>query len=335
MVPWSHGPEDPSSCGPSVLIIKLSALGDLVRALPTIRSLKQGIRARIHWVVQGEYAQLVHCFTDVERVISFPRRSFLRDGSDFLRDLRRDSYDYIIDLQGLLKSAAVAWSARGARRIGPSFHREGAHRFYSELAGPRQSGRHAVEEMLDVIRYLGLPPVIEFPISLPAHVLETARPRVALVPRGRWMSKNWPPGHFAEVARTLREERGVNVYLVGGPADRPACNQIEQAAGPGVINTAGRTTVLEMAELLNEMDLVVGVDSGPLHVAAALGVPVLALYGPTDPACVGPYGEGNRVITAERTACWPCRKRDCADCIAAMRAIPPERVAEAALEMLK
>ena len=116
---------------PRVLIVKLSALGDLMHALPVARALKAGLQAEIDWVTQDEYVDLVARFDDVDRVIGFPRHRFVRHHRRFLRELRSRSYDIVIDLQGLFKSGAVTRLARGARRIGPSYHRECSRLFYA------------------------------------------------------------------------------------------------------------------------------------------------------------------------------------------------------------
>ena len=147
--------ESTKSDKPRVLVVKLSALGDLFHSLPAVHNLKVGLGAEIDWVTQKEYVDLVRCFTDVDRVIPFYRKAFFTNLKLFLEELRTRDYDYVIDLQGLLKSAIVARLARGKERIGPSFHREGSHLFYSAVAGEPARNRHAVEENLDIVRHLG------------------------------------------------------------------------------------------------------------------------------------------------------------------------------------
>jgi len=149
-----------------ILIVKTSSLGDLFHALPTVRSLKTQTGAHIDWVVSNQYTGLVDCFSDVDRAIPFYRKSFFSTFKSFLHDLRLHEYDYIIDLQGLFKSALVTRLARGRRRIGPSFYREGAELFYGEVAGRRDKNRHAVEECMDVIDHLGLE---RCPMEFPMH----------------------------------------------------------------------------------------------------------------------------------------------------------------------
>ncbi len=321
--------------GTRVLIVKLSSLGDHFHALPVVHNLKEELNAEIDWVTQPEYAELVRCFSDVSRVLSFPRRRFLAGGLGFIRELRSSRYDYVVDLQGLLKSALVATWARGIRRIGPSYGREGARFFYSDVAGQRDKDRHAVDEALDVINFLHLEMLEpKFPVAFPKAQLDQSSPRVALIPCSRWKIKNWPLEHFVSVGKALRDKLNASLYLVGSPADTASCAQIEQALDGQVTNMCGQTSLVELGGVFQEMDLVVSVDSGPMHMAVAAGAPVLAVFGPTDPVRTGPFGEKHRVITAEHTPCWPCRNRDCPACLAAMEELSPARVVNAAVEML-
>lgn len=330
----------PDAVGPRLLIVKLSSLGDLFHALPTVRNLKAVSGAAVDWVVQPEYAELVGCFADVDRVIPFPRRGWPRGAIRFLRELRRDRYDLVVDLQGLLKSALPARLARGRRVIGPSYSREGARLFYSTVAGRRARDRHAVGEAMDVVRRLGWPemePV--FPVRFPRRPPGGGpQPRVALVPRSRWPTKNWPESHVIDLGRRLVEDGGVQVFLFGGPDDAALGARMERALDRSdrVRNYCGRTSLVEMGSLMQEMHLAVTVDSGPMHLAAALGVPVLALFGPTDPVRTGPYGPGHRVLRFDRLTCSPCHADRCVrEDLACMRNLYPSAVCEAALAMLR
>lgn len=320
---------------PRVLVVKLSSLGDLFHALPAVRVLREKLGAAVDWVTQTEYAELVRCFTDVERVIPFPRREFPRGGLTFLRALRERSYDMVLDFQGLLKSAMVARLARSPRRIGPACGREGSVRLYTERAGPPDRSRHAVEQGLDLVRHLGLPvstPV--FPVRFPPVDFALPGPRVGLVPCSRWPTKNWPPDLFYDVARGL-QERGASVFLFGSPEDQATCAAIERGLHGNIADLCGRTSLVELGGWMAGMDLVISVDSGPMHIAAALGRPVLAIFGPTDPARTGPYGPMHRVLLADDCPCRPCYKRACErEDLACLRHISPDLVLRSALEMV-
>lgn len=132
------------SPNPRLLVVKLSSMGDLFHALPAVHCMKLGLNATVDWAVQEEYAALVRCFTDIDRVIPVSRRAFVARFPSFLRELRACRYDLVVDLQGLLKSAVVGMLARGGRNIGPSFHREGAWVFYSSVAGERNKRRRGI-----------------------------------------------------------------------------------------------------------------------------------------------------------------------------------------------
>lgn len=263
--------------------------------------LKQGLGAVVDWVTQPEYRDLVRCFEDVDEVILFPRANFLRSVPGYLRELRRRRYDYIVDLQGLLKSAAlVGRLARGGERVGPPFRREGTAWFYSISARGGERQAHAVDQLLAVAETLGAPAgPIEFPVSFPRTELSAPTPRVGLIPCSRWPAKNWPVEQFAEVARCLRDRAGASVFLFGARGDEETCSRIEQMAGARLTNLCAKTSLPELGAHLKQMDLVISVDSGPMHMAAACGTPVLALFGITDPRRIGPYGASHRVLTAD------------------------------------
>ena len=319
-----------------ILIVKLSSLGDLFHALPTVHALRNELDASVDWVVQQEYVELVGCFSDVERVIPFSRHAFLANLPSFCRDLRLGDYDFVIDLQGLMKSAVVTALARGKRKIGPSFHRECSRLFYSEIAGERDLGRHAVDQNSDVLRHLEQKvSTPTFPVRFPDLSNGGEGVQVALLPMSRWPAKNWPPGSFSALTRTLLEDANVTVTLLGGPDDIACCKEIEQsAASPRVINLAGKESLPQLGSRLSVMDLLICNDSGPVHMAAAVGTPTLVLFGPTDPDRTGPFGGEHRMIRAP-APCEPCFSRNCTRHGAAcMSMIKVTDVADAAFDML-
>jgi lipopolysaccharide heptosyltransferase I len=320
-----------------ILIIKTSSLGDLFHALPAVHALKEELHAEIDWVVADTYADLVRCFDDVDHVIPFPRREFWSRLGWFRRKLREREYDYIVDLQGLIKSAVICRLASGRKRIGPSFHREGSWMFYNVIAGDRNKERHAIDECYDIVRYFGLsvPDVPEFPMTFPKIDMGFPRPRVAMVPCSRWETKNWPAEKFIEVGKSLAE-MGVNLVLLGSPEDKPVCRDIERGIGRNVENLCAKTRLVDLGSVLQEMDLVITVDSGPMHFAAALGRPILAIFGATDPDRTGPYGK-HCIVKHGRLVCQPCLSRECIRPkrdIACMKDLPAQRVIDAAVQIL-
>jgi lipopolysaccharide heptosyltransferase I len=318
-----------------VLVVKLSSLGDLFHALPAVTAVREAVPCRVDWVTNAAYTDLVRCFEGVARVIPFYRHAFLGTLPRFLAELRRTRYDLVLDLQGLLKSAMVCRLARARRVVGPSFHREGSRLLYSAVAGPRQAGRHAVEQALDTARFLGAaggPP--RFPVRFPAPASAPQHPAVALLPVSRWPTKNWPEEGWIALGRGLAGAGVEALPVLGGPADAPACNRIAAAIGGPAHSLAGRLSLPETGGLLAAVDLLAANDSGPVHIAAAVGTPCLTLFGPTDPQRTGPYGAGHRVLKTD-LPCRPCFSRRCRiRTHACLRTLPPEQVLAAAVAML-
>ena len=307
-----------------ILVVKLSSLGDTLHALPAVAEIAKRLDAEVDWAVQPAFAPLVECFACVSRVVRVPRPSDFRGWLRALRALRRaPAYDLVLDMQGLLKSALVARAARAPRRIGPSFAREGSRLLYTEIAGRRDKSRHAIDECFDVLRHLGIPVPAEprFPLSVPApdpdaldppELASLSGPRVAVAPYSRWPSKNWPAERFAEAIRLLVQERGVRVHVLGGPGDRAGAQAILDAAGVPAANHCGAFSLVESAGLLSRCEALLTNDSGPMHLAAALGVRCVALFGPTSAARTGPYGPRHAILRAEpECPRAPCRRRDC------------------------
>ena len=322
-----------------ILVIKLSSLGDIAHALPAVRALKERTGAAIDWVVQPEYAGLLAGCPDVERTIEFPRRNFARGFFAFLRALRRARYDVIVDLQGLLKSAIVARLARGRWRVGPAWAREGAQRFY-DAQPPRGSGsrRHAVDELMAVADLVapGEGPAPEPRLTF-AEAENDGRPgpHVAFAPFSRWATKDWPIEKFAELGRRLVAEMGCQIRIVGGRADEAPGEALARQIGERARNLCGKTDLPGLCSLLKSMDLLVSVDSGPMHWADAMGVPLVAIFGATDPARTGPYRQLAHVVAKAGLACRPCHSRTCArGDLACLRTLDVETVCRAALARL-
>ncbi|MEA2068193.1 MAG: glycosyltransferase family 9 protein [Verrucomicrobiota bacterium] len=314
-----------------ILIVKTSSLGDLFHALPTVHLLKQAYGADIDWVVNTGYAGLVECFSDIRRVIPFPRKGLFPNLGSFRAALREETYDLVVDLQGLLKSALVcrmAKRSKGARILGPSFQREGARLLYTAVAGKKNKNRHAVEENLDVLQWLEKPVApVGFPVQFPEVDFQCLEkhPVVVFAPCSRHEAKNWPVKRFVE----LGEHLAAQIVLVGAPDDLETCTKIENALPEGAAtNLCGRTSLLELGGVLQKADLVVTVDSGPMHMASATGTPCLAIFGPTDPLRVGPYGEQHRVLRGSNVRNYS--KKD----VDSIRMVKTIEAVKAAREML-
>lgn len=313
-----------------ILIVKTSSLGDLFHALPAVHLLKTGLKAEIDWVVNSAYVPLVECFNDVERVIPFPRNNLFPNLGSFFSNVRKEHYDLVVDLQGLMKSALIARVAHSHKRIGPSFHREFSHLFYDHVAAERNKNRHAVDENLDILRFLNLPvePVV-FPITFPKSSIENHTPKILISPCSRHAAKNWPVERFAAVGRQLCEQEGATIYISGVAADADACKRLEEMLPSGSAhNLCGKTSLVELGGILQAMDLVITVDSGPMHLAAASGTPTLAIFGPTDPVRVGPYGSQHCVLRNSKVTAYS--KED----LQSILGVSVEMAVQAAQEML-
>lgn len=322
------------SSGMRILIVKLSSFGDLFHVLPLVHELKQQCAAHIDWLTQDAYTGLVGCFPDVDHVLEFPRYAPLRRLA-WLQHLRNTRYDMILDCQGLLKSAVLARLARGERRIGPSFHREGSRLFYDEVAGACNKQRHAVDEHQDMLRHLGLNvPAPVFPVHFPSRTLTEPGPHIAITAHSRWSTKNWPEERFEALIERLLTHTGGTIYLPGDAATAAWSARVAARGAGRVVDLAGKTTMVEMGSLLQAMDLLVSVDSGPVHLAAAIGIPCVTVFGPTDARRTGPYGNRHRVLTAP-IDCRPCFSRTCRrGCTACLQNVPVDEVLQAVLDLL-
>lgn len=320
-----------------ILVIKLSSLGDIFHALPAAAELAAQLSAEVDWAVQPAFSPIVRTFSCVRDVYEVPRPSHPFAYLSAIRRLRRKRYDCVVDFQGLLKSAFVARFIRAERCIGPSFAREGSCFFYTESAGKLNKNRHAVDECFDVLRYLELsvPKFPRFPITVPLIDLNamaplfSTGPRIALAPMSRWESKNWPAEHFSELLKRLVVEHHARVYLIGGAGDHSVSEAIIAAAGVEAANLCGRLSLSDSLGVLVHCEALVSNDSGPMHMAAALGVKCVVPFGPTAPERTGPYGKIHITLRSE-AACAPCYKRTCPiGTQACMHDVTPKQVEQA------
>jgi len=339
------------------LILKPSSLGDVIHTFPVVSSIAGQVPdAVIDWVLRPEYAELVRAHPSVRKVFLFDRDRWSKwsrflttfsEGIDLIRSLRRERYDTVLDLQGLFRSAVIARLSGAEDRIGFANAREGAPFFYHRKVEVPDLSIHAMDRYGLMLKDLGIDPSLDDAgLRIPAEVdasveallsgeaAKTGTPLVVLNPNTRWKTKKWLPERFAELADRLMQSFGAAVVLVGSPGDVHGVSGIESQVKGRVVNLAGRTSLLQLAALLKRADLMVTCDSGPMHLAAAMGTKVLALFGPTDPVRTGPYGEGHCVIQAG-IPCVPCLKRDCPEeTTACMAKIKVEEVFHAALPLL-
>lgn len=323
----------------NILVVKLSAIGDVIHALPVSYAIKEQYpEAHLTWVVeQAAYAILADnpC---IDELILFEKAKFrslggfLREIGPFRRRLRTRRYDASLDLQGLFKSAAIAWNAGAKLRIGTANMREGAHLVSRPVRGAHADG-HIVERYLDVARALGCRVgEVRFPVSvsdrdrmaadtlLAREGVQEGRPFVAFAVGANWPNKRWPVEHFAALADRLYHAHYVPVLVGGGRLDATLAEDILRASEIPPVNLVGRTNLKQLAHVFTRAALVLGGDTGPVHLAAGLRVPTVMLMGPTDANRNGPYGQIQHAIEVDRP-CRGCWKRACSkglDCLAAI-----------------
>jgi heptosyltransferase-1 len=341
-----------------ILILKPSSLGDVIQALPVLRLLKLHYpQSEIFWWIDSALAMLLESDPDLAGIVRFERKRWAKPQywPEMLRSirwLRTQQFDLVIDLQCLLRSSAFAWLARGKFLVGLDEVREGARGFY-DLAVPRKSFlTHAVDWYLAVLPPLGVPVHNHFTWlpERPAVAAEIKRKwfgensqfairnsqLILLQPGARWENKRWPAKHFAELVRRLAEKfPDARFAVLGSGADKPLGEIISRAAPERCLNLCGATSLPEMIEWIRLGDLLVTNDTGPMHAAAALGKPLVALFGPTEPRRTGPYGQLENVLRLE-LPCSPCLKSTChfekpEECL---RALPPALVFERVQKLL-
>ncbi|MDX2199368.1 MAG: lipopolysaccharide heptosyltransferase II [Phycisphaerae bacterium] len=333
-----------------ILIIKPSSLGDIVHGLPVLAGVRAAYPdAHVAWLIGKAFAPLLERHSMIDELIIFDRKHYGRlwfdprsalDFIGFVRELRSREFDLILDLQGLVRSSLLAWFTGARIRVGFAQAREFAWLFYTKLVRVDASDIHAVDRNRALARSIGLPvDPPHFPLEIrdeervaarrllaaaatgensaegsaagESRLPPAATDFVAVLPGARWATKQWTPDGFAAVLRRLLDG-GRRCILLGGPDDRQLADDLVARVGPhrALTNLVGKTTLRELAALLEAAAHVLTVDSGPMHIAAALQKPLTALFGPTNPERTGPYLPTARVIR-NALPCMPCYRRKC------------------------
>jgi heptosyltransferase I len=290
-----------------LLVIKPSSLGDIVQALQVATSLKAQVpHLRISWIVREMFAPIVRSCEAVDQVFVFDRNGGTKGFIKLMKQVRGTKFDYVFDMQGLLRTGLMASRARAKHKVGRSDSREWAGVFYDEKVPLPPDGRrsHAVDILLQFCTVLGAKPelrgTVKFkdPDSLNLKFADGrggAKPFL-MFPDSRRADKKW--GGFKQLTEMiLREDKSRKVVWAGNNflPDRGAFPEAQ------FMNLTGNTSLVSLPALVRKADWVVSNDSGPMHLAAALGVKVFAIFGPTDPRLYGPYPSGgphNHVIQA-------------------------------------
>ncbi|MBI3418218.1 MAG: lipopolysaccharide heptosyltransferase II [Verrucomicrobia bacterium] len=335
-----------------ILILKPSSLGDVIQALPVLRLLKAHFPAsEIHWWIASNLVPLLADDPDLAGLFLFERQRWQspwhwHEMLRSVREMRAQCFDWVIDLQGLARSGAFAWLANGGLTIGIEDPREGAAGFYDVCVRRPSPGTHAVDWYLEVLSAFKVPRHWNFEwLASAPKILEQVRQKwqtngsrwIVLNPGARWANKRWPTQHFAAITNRLAATNAdVRFAILGTEADTPAAAEISLAAPARCLNLAGQTSLLEMLAWIQLSDLVIANDTGPMHAAAAMRKPLVAVFGPTDPRRTGPYTQTEHVLQDDSLPCVPCLKPVChfERPLACLHAISPDTVARAAQSIL-
>jgi heptosyltransferase I len=341
-----------------ILLIKLTSLGDVIHALPVASRLKTCFpRIKLFWVVEDRCAPILEAHPLLDGVVVYPRKKIQallarkswgeasRELGRLRRTLRDLRIDLSIDLQGLAKSALMALLAGAPRRLGCSGLKEFSYLISRQI--PEGEGLHAVDRNLKVAEFLGCPPgPADFQLGLRAeerswadHFLKTRGVRegakiIGLQVGASLPQKCWPLSQWAALLGRLSGLKDVHPVLLGDEQDRQRFLGQVPISAPGVIDGLGRLSLRQLMAVLERCRLVVGADTGPLHLAVALGVPVVGIYGPDDPSATGPYGTRQRTLY-KNLGCSPCNQNPtCQERFECLQSIGPDEVFEAIQDLL-
>ena len=306
-----------------ILLIKPSSLGDIVHTLPVVFALKsRWPTLHLTWCVKRQWAELVERVEGVDRVwpVEGTLQGWIRAGAK----LRAERFDVAIDLQGLFRSGVLARLSRAPVRIGFANGREGSPWFYTWRVPVPSLDVHAVDRYLSVAKALGAsvsgPPRFCFKRleedqkliqDLFKHnELSLEQPWVAMNVTARWLTKRWPLRSFAAVIDQLSVEHRAPIVVMGSAEERPYIHELRVLAKHPFIDLSGEVPLRCLPTLLSTAAVMVTNDSGPMHIAAACGVPVVAMFGPTSALRTGPYGTEHQILEGQ-VSCRPCFSREC------------------------
>lgn len=294
------------------LIVRLGSLGDVIHGVPVVGALRQRFPdASIEWAVDRRYVELLALVRGLDRTIAVDTRGALSRLAATIADLRRGDYACAFDLQGLLKSAVLARLAGARKTVGftrAHLRERAAALFYSDAIEPR--GAHVIEKNLSLLAVVGIErPAVSFPIDVPrttaSDAVTTRFPDGYAVvnPGAAWPNKRWPPERFGAVAQALRERIAVPSIVLWGPGEERLATAVVDASR-GAAQLSPPTTIVDLFAIARGARLIVSGDTGPLHVAAAVGTPVVALFGPTRAERNGPWSPDD--VSISRTHMCAC-----------------------------
>jgi len=332
-----------------ILIIKLSALGDIVQALPVLHSLKKTWNScQVDWITGEVGAGLLERHPLINRVIVYPRRRLgylaasplkwyrlAAELKQLSERLKTGRYEVALDIQGLFKSGIITLLSGARDRVGFAGGREASSLFLNRKLPRYDPDQHAVLRYLKAAEFIGADTrEICFPLGLSDHAFQRARdfinslglkPRefIILIPGTVWPSKHWSIEGFSKLAGLVHKKFGLLCLVTGSKADTPLGQTIAQDSGGAAIDITGKTSLKLFAALASMAAAGVTTDTGPMHLAAAAGLRLAALFGPTAPWRTGPFGRGHIVLRNDME-CSPCFKRDCSTRQCMLSILPEE-----------
>ena len=313
----------------NILVVKLSAIGDVIHALPVSYAIKETFPdAKLTWVVEPPAYDLLKMNPCVDKIILFQKKEFktfsgfVKKFLPFKQEIQQENYDAVLDLQGLFKSAAIAFFANSNIKLGICNMRELSNKISTPVVGEHAKG-HIVERYLDTARAIGCRvDKVVFPIEIPAEEnlkaieimlqngLDENKPYFVFAVGANWENKRWRTNFFAELGNWLYSVKVTPVIIGGGALDEERAEKIISQMEIPPVNLVGKTNLIQLAYVIKKARLVLGGDTGPVHLAAGLGVRTLMLMGPTDANRNGPYGQIENAIEVDRN-CKGCWKRAC------------------------
>lgn len=337
----------------NILVVKLSAIGDVIHALPVSYAVKETFPdAHLTWVVEPPAYDLLKMNPCVDEIIIFRKKEFktlkgfIRNFFPFRSELQREKFDAVLDLQGLFKSAAIAFFAKSNVKLGICNMRELSDKISTPVVGENSRG-HIVERYLDTARAIGCKVErVVFPLEIPAEeikkaaaVMEQAGLRAgnsyaAFVIGANWPNKRWSTENFARLSDWLYDKKIVPVLIGNGALDSERAAEISAQTLIPPVSLVDKTNLQQLAHVVKNARLVIGGDTGPVHLAAGLKVPTVMIMGPTDANRNGPYGQTQNALEVDRD-CKACWKRACRKNLDCLENISVAAVAEKISAILK
>ncbi len=338
----------------NILIIRLSAIGDVINVLPALRQLRSHFsNSKITWLVEDRASEILRDHPDIDEVIVYPRKKWqsgilkvnkslniISESLSFYKKLRKNHYDLVVDFQGNLKSAVMNLITGSGNRLGfgKGYCKEFNYLSTQYHAYPAGKKIHRIEKNLSLLKELDIETSFlrpELPVTkddegyITNFISKNADPSLPIIILHPGTSKfgsfkQWSSQSYTLLADKILDKYKANVILTWGPGEIDIVNEIIKNMEHNALPACETKSIKQLTALMKRATLFIGGDTGPLHIASIMGIPVVGIYGPKDPAIYGPY-DGMAVVIKKDVPCSPCKKRTCGDPIC-MSSILPEDV---------